>query len=56
MDSEILIFGAMNLVGGALALFLAHAYYLPKMETSTIEPALYEVSQRETLPVEPFRP
>ncbi|WP_156379747.1 MULTISPECIES: hypothetical protein [unclassified Rhizobium] len=55
MDSEILIFAAMNVIGGVLALGFVHFYYLPNVEKSSIEPALYEVTQRETLAVDPLR-
>ncbi|PYE27012.1 hypothetical protein C8J32_102637 [Rhizobium sp. PP-CC-3A-592] len=55
MDSEILIFAAMNVIGGLLALGFVHFYYLPNVETSRIEPALYDVTQRESIPIEPLR-
>lgn len=56
MDSEILIFAAVNMIGGVLALGFVHFYYLPNMETSSIEPALYEVAQRQSLPSNPNAP
>ncbi len=55
MDSEILIFAAMNVIGGLLALGFVHFYYLPNVETSRIEPALYDVTQRESISIEPMR-
>lgn len=55
MDREILIFAAMNVIGGLLAFVFVHVYYLPNVENSTIEPALYELTQRDHLAVDPTR-
>ena len=55
MDREIIIFAAMNVIGGILALGFVHFYYLPNVETSRIEPALYDVTQRESISSEPLR-
>lgn len=49
MDSEIIIFGAVNVIGGLLALGFVHFYYLPSVETSIIEPALFEIAQRDSI-------
>lgn len=53
MDSEIVIFGAVGMIGGALALLLAHFYTLPNIENSSRQPAFLEFTQRERMPVEP---